>query len=821
MKQFFCLSFLLWICFATSVYAQQSQFEVKGVVLDSLTLQTEPYATVRIFKLPDETTPVSSFVSDEDGRFRSVLSVPGKYFLRITCVGRTPYRKNFSVSPLHPSVDVGKILLQESNDRLDEIEVVAAKPLVKAEIDKTTYNIEDDPDSKTQTLLEILRKVPLVTIDGGDNIQVNGSGSFIVYMNGKRSSMVSNNPKEVLRSIPANSIKKVEVITDPGVRYDAEGVSGVLNIITRGGDFEGYSGNLNTLLLNQVQMYGGYGTLKYGKLSLSANYIFSRYKTKRKADYNRHQFHTPSEAFLQKQSETHIITPGHYGNLEASYEFDTLNLITVSGSLDNGLNKIKSSSLYEMRNAEKEFVYRYTQQRNERQTYGHSSLKADYQHQFRRNSKEMLTLSYQYDYSPNDITHEFSLGDRQGDALSLRYLYPYSRQFNNAKGHEHTVQIDYVNPFRAKHSLEGGLKYIRRNNSSYAVSEKKEQPADPWQSSSFQPFISYKHIQNIMAAYAGYTWNGERAGANAGIRMEHTWQDVTYRERNNSGFTYQATDWIPSLSFSARLNEGQQLRVSYNVRLRRPGISYLNPYVLISGDGLKYGNPDLVSEKHHRVSVVYSYFSACLNVQATALYTVGNDGIGTYQFVDPDGILNRTYGNMMHVSGGGITSYVGYNPVPQITLSMNAILQYLDLRAENAFKEKLPGVHTSGFCGSLFANYTHRFKYGWQLVLSTGCVKPERKVGIEYPLYYFYSGYVSKTLLKERLTIALRGQNFIEPYHIEKTKEVYSDYHSSERTRTFGRTFGITLSYRFGDLKEKVRKVARSIENDDILNSSK
>lgn len=813
--------YFFYVCVVGHLDAQERKFGVKGVVVDSLSLQAEPYATIRIFKLPDETKPVSSFVAGEDGRFHSVLPSSGRYFLRITCVGRNPYRKDFNISEQRSTVDLGKLFLQESARQLDEIQVIAAKPLVKAEVDKTTYNIEEDPDSKTQTFLEILRKVPLVTIDGDDNIQVNGSSSFVIYMNGKRSSMLSNNPKEVLRSIPANSIKKVEVITDPGARYDAEGVSGVLNIITRGGDFEGYNGNLNTMLLNQVQMYGGYGTLKYGKLSLSGNYIFSRYKAKRKAGYHRQQFYTPSEEFLQTQSETYITIPAHYGSLEASYEFDTLNLITVSGSLDNGLNKTRSTSLYNMRNNEKEFVYSYTQYNKGRQKYGHSSLKADFQHQFRRNAKEMLTFSYQYDYSPNDFTRSVSLSDRKGETTSLQYLHPYNRQFNNAKGHEHTVQIDYVNPFRANHSLEGGLKYIRRNNSSYAVSETREQPAEPWQSSAFQPSLTYEHIQNIMAAYAGYTLNGERWGINAGLRMEHTWQDVTYQESKDYGFNYQATDWIPSLSLSTRLKEGQQIRFSYNVRLRRPGISYLNPYVLISGDGLKYGNPDLISEKHHRLSAVYSYFSSRFNIQATALYTVANDALGLYQFVDPEGVLNKTYENMIHVSAGGFTTYISYAPTSQITLSSNAILQYLDLRPEKDFEEKLLGVRNNGLCGSVFVNYTHRFKHGWQFVLSGGCVKPEMKIGIDYPLYYFYSGYIAKTLLKDRLTIALRGQNFLEPYHIEKTKETYSDYRSFERTRVFGRTFGITLNYRFGDLKEKVRKVARSIENDDIMNSGK
>ena len=117
---------------------------------------------------------------------------------------------------------------------LQGVEIVKQKALVKSDIDKITYNIEDDPDSKSNSTLEMLRKVPMVTVDGEDKIQVNGSSSFKIYVNSKPNQMMSNNPSEVLKSMPASSIKRIEVITNPGPKYDAEGVGGILNIITHG-----------------------------------------------------------------------------------------------------------------------------------------------------------------------------------------------------------------------------------------------------------------------------------------------------------------------------------------------------------------------------------------------------------------------------------------------------------------------------------------------------------------------------------------------------------------------------------------------------------
>lgn len=231
--------------------AVQGQFSVKGVLLDSLSNEGEPYSTIRISLKNNPAKPVKLAVTGADGRFDERLAVPGTYLIHFTSVGKSPVQKEFSISANRRNVDLGKILIAEATEMLKGVEVVAQKPLVKAEIDKVTYSIEDDPDSKTNTTLEMLRKVPLVTVDGEDKIQVNGSSKFKVHVNGKPNNMMSNNPTEVLRSMPANSIKSIEVITEPGAKYDAEGVAGILNIITIGAGMEGY-----TVTLNGGAMYG-------------------------------------------------------------------------------------------------------------------------------------------------------------------------------------------------------------------------------------------------------------------------------------------------------------------------------------------------------------------------------------------------------------------------------------------------------------------------------------------------------------------------------------------------------------------------------------
>lgn len=650
MKRMYKLFLISGLCLCEMVNAQVQKPEICGVVLDSLSLQPEMYATVRIFLLPNKTKPVAAFVSDDRGVFRSELPGTGKYLMRITSVGKETLSNDFEIKEGGAVNDLGQFRMQDDMTQLSEISVVAMKPLVKAEVDKTSYSIEDDPDSETNTLLEMLRKVPLVTVDGNDDIKVNGSGNFKIYMNNKPSNMLSGNPKEVLRSIPASTIKKIEVITEPGARYDAEGVSGVLNIITRGAEFEGYSASVNAVVMQNTDVFGGFASLKHGRFSLSGNYSYSAYRSKIKSDYKRTQYTNPEEESLSRQSDIKVKSTGNYGALESSFEIDSLNLITISGSMDIGTNNSFSKRSFRMEDTYRNLVYGYNQGDHVREHWGNVSVKADYQHISRHNKDEVFTASYQYDYMPNDMFSHLNLTDLTGESPSLQYLSNYNRQSNIAKRNEHTFQTDYVNSFAAKHSLEGGVKYIRRNNVSDATSDIRMNVQDEWTPAAFQPLVEYEHIQNIMAAYTGYTLKADKWSVNGGLRLEHTWQKVLYKQGYGDDFDYKLTDLVPSFLTSYKLNDRNQLRFSYNLRLRRPGIDSFNPYVMVSGTEIAYGNPGLTSEKHHRITASYNYLSPKINIHTVALYSLGLKGTGEYQFMDGNGVLNRTYSQDFGIS---------------------------------------------------------------------------------------------------------------------------------------------------------------------------
>ena len=181
-------TFIALLCLLTGVAGAQTRqagiYSVSGVLIDSLSHESEPYATIRIYLKTSPQEPVKLAVTDLDGKFDVPLTKADDYILYITSVGKRTVQRAFTLSGQNKRANLGTLYTSEDSEMLAGVEVVAQKPLVKAEIDKIAYSIEDDPDAKTNTTLEMLRKVPLVTVDAEDNIQVNGSSNFKVHVNG-------------------------------------------------------------------------------------------------------------------------------------------------------------------------------------------------------------------------------------------------------------------------------------------------------------------------------------------------------------------------------------------------------------------------------------------------------------------------------------------------------------------------------------------------------------------------------------------------------------------------------------------------------------
>src|SRR5690554_858530 len=455
---------VLVTCLLMSVTLVAQNISVTGRLVSAEDNKPLPYATIAVAEESDPGNSFRKLATNENGKFSTDLE-KGKYILVFNFVGMDEVEETLDLTSVNRKYDLGDIIMTESSTELEEINVTAQRPLVKVELDKLTYSAKDDPEASTSSVLDLLRKVPLITVDGEDEIQLKGSSNFKIYVNGKPSNMVSSNPSQVLKSMPANSIKDIEVITDPGARYDAEGVGGIINIVTDKRVDDGYSGSVGA----NANTFGGYGAnmylaTKYGKFGFTGNAsYFNHAQPASESTFTREEVEPFPINTLTQEGTSESSGKGLFFTGSMSYEPDTLNLFNLSVSRFGG--DFNSLSKQQAVSGEAR-PYSYTTESNSKNHFGGMNLSADYQRSFKKKG-EMLTGSYRYERNPNDSEYE-SVYDVEPGGV---FYYPDGyrlKSINDAGGDEHTIQVDYVNPLDNKHGIETGLKYIFRDNSSRA-----------------------------------------------------------------------------------------------------------------------------------------------------------------------------------------------------------------------------------------------------------------------------------------------------------------------------------------------------------------
>lgn len=711
---------------------------------------------------------------------------------------------------------------------LEAVTVVAKKPLVKTDIDKLTYDVESDPESKTNNILEMLRKVPMVTVDGQDNIKVNNSSSFKVYVNGKPNNMMSNNPSEVLKSMPANTIKKIEVITNPGPKYDAEGVGGILNIITVGRGMEGYTLTVGTNVNTRGGVGGNlFGTVQKGKLTVSGRYNYNYRDQPRSWSRNTQEVLgevSESSANVVNESSTTAHSNFQSGNLEASYEIDSLRLVTASFGLwgSHGKGRIESSSIgtYPVDASQQ---YRYSDFMKTKQGWSSIDGSIDYQRSFHQKDR-LLTFSYKINTEPNTRDDDDVYSDMEAVEAWQDYMHRMKNQRHNqdASTTEQTFQIDYTTPIGKLHTVEAGAKYILRNNRS--DDDRYTQETQEGAAYVFDEVNSshYKHTNDILAGYLGYGLKWNWLSGRLGLRYEHTLQDVKYLLGRGDDFRKNFDDLVPSASVGFRVSDEVNFRLGYNMRIYRPGIWFLNPYIDDSNpSSISQGNSDLVSEKNHRLSFGFNLNTSKFSLNMNAVASFTNNSIeSVVSLVDdrtivglqsPTGkqVLYTTYQNIGKKKIGGLSAYVSWNIFKSTRIYSNLYGSYSDF---SDGKE----LRNHGWYGYTSTGLDQTLPKDWRITLNYFGMTPDIGLQGKGSSYSSYSLSVNKSFFNKRLTFALSASNFFRKYRESTDVTESANFRQASWGKYRSSMFSFSVSYRLGSLKASVKKAERSIENDDV-----
>lgn len=816
MKRTFSITLLLTLLStALAATAAAQPFSVKFTAMDS-DGNGEPFATVRIFAAADTVNAVVIDVTDVDGNFDKPLAKAGDYRLAISAVGKTTARRDFSVSAATPAADLGTITLATDANVLDGVVVTAQRPLVSNEIDRVAYDVQADGDSRTSTALDMLRKVPMVSVDGQDNISVRGSSNYKIYKNGHPDPAMSSNAKDVLKAIPASMIKKIEVITEPGAKYDAEGVGAILNIVMV--DSGGAGGVTGTVGANVDHMgdysFVGFLTAQTGKFVTSINYGMFHGNRHRQHQFtnSRHDYVDSGNSMFNDQENRGSVYV-HFGNIEASYEPDTLNLLTFNFGGHYGSMTLNGIQHTRMVTATGAPVYSY----NNRFAfpdggYGFFSFNGrfDYQHRTSRKD-ETITLSYLLSTTRNLGNNDNHYSDMEGITLN----YDAISTANRENFLEQTAQFDWTRPFAKYHKIETGLKYIHRSNRSRTF---QEFLLDGNRLDDISVLTKLNHTTQVAAAYLSYTYSRDKWSARAGLRYEYSRLSAKFPLGNQDDYHSNLNDWVPSASVSYQPDFANSWKLAFSTRIARPGISYLNPAVVETVTSRSFGDAHLASARNQSLTLTYMHIGQKVTFNVSPGFDFSSNSITAVKFVDPvDGKEVSTYANTLRSRDLNLDAFVQWQMFAKTNLMFNGGFSYGWRRSDDL------GIKNSGASGWFFTQLTQQLP--WNLRLSANC---GAWAGGASGLYnkdrgMFWHGIsLQRSFLKEdRLTVTLAAQNpFGGKYGGYRTNYVNGDFTGFDRQQWVQRSFGIRVTYRFGSLRAQVKKTETTIDNNDLVGGS-
>lgn len=794
--------------------AEKSSSSIVGRAVDSTSKKGVPFATISV--LDSKGKILKQLASDGNGIFEVALKPPLSGTIELTAIGYKMVKMKFSINPNSARTDLGDIVMTESSTNIGQVTIQAQRQIIKIEADKISYSPEADPESQVLSTLDLMRKVPLISIDIEDNIKLKGSSSYKILINGKESPLMNNNAKDVLKGIPASSIKNIEVITNPPSKYSAEGIGGLINIITHKKSISGFSGNA-TLRGDNLGGYGGsfYSNANIGKFAFSINYgnnkrinpTLNNYTTTNNSSGN--EFRSSIEEGWSKKSSTH-----NFINGEMSYEIDSLNLISATFygySRNYWGDDNTTTSMYFPEGTTNKLVKQFTNSYSSNSSWGSFSSNLDYQRSFKKPDK-LFTVSYKFDMVPSkDDFYRTITG-------VVDYPSSRSRSKNNAGTYENTFQLDYVNPISKIHQYEIGTRYILRTNPSNIEYLNYDAATDAWQTNK-ERNNDLNYSESIIAAYFGYMLRIAKYSFKAGARYEGSYINASYTEKTiDKTFNSNFTDIVPYLTLSYNLNDISSIKIAYTQRLQRPKIWQLNPYIYDQNPILiYYGNPKLRTEKVNYIDLGYNYFSSKFSADISLFTRLNNNAVQTLIKTEPTGIQSQTYGNTGKNNVYGITIYSSYTPTPSFSVNTDFGTEYYILTGTTAAGSLLKKTGwTSYVNGNIKWTFLSSFTLSGFGFFNTGWVSLYNKGN-----QLFHNGIsLRKDFLDKKLALTIALNNPFQEKQIWRFKSVGTDFSSLVVNESVIRTINLSLTYNFGKIGQSVKKAARSIKNEDSKEGS-
>ncbi|QIL40319.1 TonB-dependent receptor [Pedobacter sp. HDW13] len=756
---------------------------ITAVILDSLTKKPIDYATVSLINAKDNKS-VNGGVTDEKGKLTLQNVSPDAYKLMIGFMGYKTKTILVTTTPAKPDNNIGTIYISSTENALADVQVQGTKAVIENKIDRMVYNAEADGTNAGGDATDVMRKVPMLSVDINGNVQLRG-GAVRVLINGKPSGTMASSVADALKMIPAEQIKSVEVITSPSAKYDAEGSGGIINIITKKSNAQGVSGTVNASAGTR-QNNGAFNlTAKTGRLSvntaLGGNFAYAQ--NSRVVISNITRVDNVIVNNVMQDGYSKWSREGLNGSLGVDYDFNAYNNISSNVKFNSFSNGGPGKSSFITNGVE------LTNISDMDMTFRNMDWNVDYKKTTKKEGEE-FSISGQLSTgrTPQNFSNTFiPAGATTGNLVE---------RSNTSKNNEYTIQSDYTYPFTKSSILEVGAKGIFRTiKSQFDVSAQ-----------------DFDYSQDVAAAYGVMSFNlTKKLKFKGGLRAEYT--SISFNTQANGIQKNDYLNLFPSAILSETLKGNATLKLSYNRRLQRPGQNYLNPFLNDSNPiNLQQGNPYLSPELSDNLELGYSTYIKGSVINASVFYRRTGGVIESSLATNSAGTPLTTFINVGNSQTYGFNLFGSYNPKPKWTLMSNIGLNTYEVNnTTNNFS-------TGTFLNyNLFARSAYGFGKGYNFELFGVVNSPRRTYQGKTDAMIFYGASFKKDILNKKGSIGVNTLNpFTKDLHIQTVNNSIMNAVTINQSQNIYyplRSFGVNFSYSFGKLKFTEKK---KIKNDDI-----
>ncbi|QJW91520.1 TonB-dependent receptor [Spirosoma taeanense] len=784
--------------------------KIIGYVVDSTQTKAVEFASIALY---NKTTgkAVDGTVADEKGKFALTKLAPGEYRVLVSFVGyRSKTIDNLNLTN-GQTVDLGVIKLPSSVKTLEEVTVTGQAAIIEEKVDRLVYNADKDIAAKGGDATDILRKVPLLTVDLDGNVSLRGSQNIRVLINNKPSTIVASSVADALKQIPADQIKTVEVITSPSAKYDAEGSGGIINIITKKNSLQGLNLNVDSGVGNRGSMLSLNGNYRKGKTGFTLG------------GFGRAMYNTITKTSLEQTSQVDGVTTmtrqtgdghssGMFGQYNLGFDYDLAKNQSLTAGVRYGVRNMISQQDLVTRLFTNGMAGSVSNRNvDAKNLSGTVDVNVDYLHTFKPQQEWSISTLY----SRNDLTNNFDADLLNGsDVLTGR-----QRNLNKNVNQELTLQTDYQTPIKKNQLIEfGGKAIFRQVNSDYRYLQAG--PSGNFVTENNNTLGELLYHQNIAAGYTSYTYTTkQRYTLKGGLRYEHTFIDASTRESGTLGIGNYGV-LVPSVNASKTI-KGTTVKLGYNRRIQRPGLQQLNPnFNAANPQNITIGNPSLRPELTNNVELGLSRTIKKTFINATFFGRVTNNAIT--QVRQPSdtlpGAIVTTYQNIgrQHAYGTNIFANVAVTSKINIGLFLNTF--YTSLTGQAMSVDGISETLTNtGFnvSGGSFASA--QFKNGWGAQAFGFMQGSQVQLQGRQGGFGFYTVGVKKDFSNKKGSIGLAAENFLSNRFNIHTVLNSAQFSQVSDVYLYNRGIRLTFTYKIGKMTmDAPRKKARSVNNDDV-----